>query len=260
MAMNKNILFGKIKSELQKRKDKITFDFELVLYLIEQTIFNDPVKNCFIKGKKADWTGLPKTKSLFHAQKNCGLPIGNLTSQLFGNIYMNEFDHFVKQHCDIKYYGRYVDDFVLIHNSKEYLKNLIPILSNFLQKELELTLHPKKIYLQHFSKGVKYLGTVIKPNRIYTSNRTIGNFYNTLSKWKNIAEINKQLTKEELEKFISSINSYLGIMKHYNTYNQRYKIIFKNMNLILWQYVYLYGREKLIIKQSIKKQEPYHCV
>ncbi len=161
MAMNKNILFQKIKTELEKRKKKIKFDFELVLYLIKQTIFNEPVKNCIIKGKKTDWQGLPKTKSLFHTEKDCGLPIGNLTSQLFGNIYMNEFDHWVKQSCGIKYYGRYVDDFVLIHNNKEYLKNLIPILSNFLLSTLKLTLHPKKIYLQHFSKGVKYLGTVI---------------------------------------------------------------------------------------------------
>ncbi len=60
-------------------------------YLIEKVIYNEPTKNCIIKGKKSDWKGLPKLKSLFHSDKDKGLPIGNLTSQLFGNVYMNDF-------------------------------------------------------------------------------------------------------------------------------------------------------------------------
>lgn len=71
--------------------------WDLFCTLIEKTIFSDPKEKCIIKGKKEDWAGLPYTKSLFHAQPNCGLPIGNLTSQLFGNFYINEFDHWVKK-------------------------------------------------------------------------------------------------------------------------------------------------------------------
>lgn len=96
MAINKPLLFKKVKSELIKHADKIDFDLELILSLIEKTIFNDLWKNCLIRGSKKDGKGLPKTKNLFHARKNYGLPIGNLTSQLFGNVYLNEFDHFVK--------------------------------------------------------------------------------------------------------------------------------------------------------------------
>ena len=80
---------------------------------------------------------------------------------------MSNFDNYVKRNLGIRYYGRYVDDFVLIHPDKEYLKYLIPHLSNFLLQNLQLVLHPNKIYLQHYSKGVKFLGAVIKPNRIY---------------------------------------------------------------------------------------------
>ncbi len=126
MAMDKTLLYNKVKDELVKQKLKLPFDLPLVLYLIEKTIFNDPRTNCKIKGNKSDWHGLPETKSLFHASQNCGLPIGNLTSQLFGNIYMNAFDHWVKRELGIKYYGRYVDNFVLVHNDKENLKSLIP--------------------------------------------------------------------------------------------------------------------------------------
>jgi retron-type reverse transcriptase len=99
---------------------------------------------------------LPRTKSLFHAAPDCGLPIGNLTSQLFSNIYLNEFDHYIKEELAINYYGRYVDDFVLIHHDKQYLLSLIPQISVAL-KDIGLQLNANKIYLQHYSKGVSFL-------------------------------------------------------------------------------------------------------
>ena len=155
MSINRKILFQKVKANLLSKYRKLDFDVELLLNLIERTIFNDPTKNCTVKGKRADWQDLPKDKSLFTSRKNCGLPIGNLTSQLFGNVYLNDFDHFVKRDLKIKYYGRYVDDFILIHNDRKYLKSLIKNIREYLQKELKLVLHPHKIYLQHYSKGVK---------------------------------------------------------------------------------------------------------
>ena len=250
MAMHKSLLFDKVKTELILNKNKVDFNLELVLYLIEKTIFNDPKVNCIIKGKKADWEGLPQTKSLFHAQPNCGLPIGNLTSQLFGNIYMNEFDHWVKRELGIKYYGRYVDDFILIHHSKEYLQSILPKLADFLLSTLKLTLHPDKIYLQHYSKGVKFLGTVILPNRIYIANRTKGNFYNAIEKHNKIVRDHKP-TKEELLNFQSSINSYLGIMQHYKTYKLRKGMLFKNLSGWWWNYFYLSnGYAKFVLKNK----------
>jgi RNA-directed DNA polymerase len=113
---------------------------------------------------------------LFYSPLDCGLPIGNLTSQVFANFYMNAFDYFIKKELGIKYYGRYVDDFVVVHQDKEYFKSLLPVITDFLKSQLDLTLRPKKIFLQHYSKGVPFLGTVIKPNRIYIANRTKGNF------------------------------------------------------------------------------------
>ncbi len=94
---------------------------------------------------------------------------------------MNLFDQYVKKELEIKYYGRYVDDFIIIHLEKEHLKMIQPLITDFLNKKLKLTLHSKKIYLQHFSKGVKFLGAVIKPNRIYIANRTKGNFYKAIA-------------------------------------------------------------------------------
>lgn len=256
MAMNKNILFKKVEQGIFRYKNKVGFDLQLILYIIEQTIFNDSTKNCIVKGKKSDWQGLPKSKSLFHSQPNCGLPIGNLTSQLFGNVYLNSFDHWVKQALGIKYYGRYVDDFILIHESKEYLRSLIEPIRAYLKNELHLTLHPNKIYLQHYSKGVQYLGAVIKPHRIYIANRTKGNFYNAIEKHNKIARdhlpgktkqkivttISKcNPTKAERKDFESSMNSYLGIMRHYKSFNLRYRFVFKSLDKQWFKYFYLTG-------------------
>lgn len=228
MSINKDILYSKVKGALVNRKKRIDFDLSLVLYLLEETIFNDPTKDCIVKGNKRNWEKLPKTKSLFNARKNCGLPIGNLTSQLFGNLYLNEFDHFIKKDLKIRRCGRYVDDIVMIHEDKNHLKKIIPEIKKYLNEELKLVLHPDKIYLQHFSKGVKYLGAVIKPHRIYIASRTKGNFYTAIQKQNIIAEDHNP-TEEEIEFFLCSMNSYLGIMKHYKTYKIRNRIL-NNLN------------------------------
>ncbi|MCD4726649.1 MAG: reverse transcriptase/maturase family protein [Pirellulales bacterium] len=236
MNIERTLLFQKVKNTLLKYSKKVEFDLPLIMGLIKQIIFNDPTKNYILKGNKKDWNGLPPSKSLFHSGENTGLPIGNLTSQLFSNVYLNQFDHYVKKELSIRYYGRYVDDFVIVHPNQNYLKQIIPVIRNYLQSELKLTLHPKKIYLQHFSKGVQFLGAIIKPYRIYISSRTKGNFNDLIHKWNNIINSKNNLSKEEKQMFLSSVNSYLGIMKHYKTGNLRSKIIFKKTDKKFWEY------------------------
>ncbi|MEN8157770.1 MAG: RNA-directed DNA polymerase [Bacteroidota bacterium] len=160
-----------------------------------------------------------------------------LTSQLFGNVFLNELDHFVKRDLGISYYGRYVDDFVLIHPNKEYLKFLIPVIREYLAEKLQLQLHPDKIYLQHHSKGVNYLGVVIKPYRNYIGNRTKKNFYNTVDKWNHLLWTGQISGREDMEVFRSSMNSYLGSLKHYNTYKLRRKIVSERLAKEYHQYL-----------------------
>lgn len=238
MHINRNLLFTMLDKFIHHYYTQA--DKALVLEITQKIIFNQPTQNCIIKGNKKDWDGLPKNKSLFHSPPNCGLPIGNLTSQVFANFYMHQFDAFIKKELGLKYYGRYVDDFVIVHPDKDYLKSLIPQLSDFLLSNLQLTLHPKKIYLQHYSKGVKFLGTVIKPNRIYIANRTKGNFFNAIEKQNKIVLDNKP-TKEEKAAFLSSMNSYLGIMKHYKSYKLRKRMVFKRLSGYWFNHAYLSG-------------------
>lgn len=227
MSINKNILFTKLEKFIKEKYNET--DKDLILKLCKQIIFNDPTKSCILKGTQSDWNDLPCMKSLFYSKSDCGLPIGNLTSQIFANFYMDCFDHYVKHDLQIRYYGRYVDDFVIVHQNKSFLKKLIPKLSCFLKMELQVTIHPKKIYLQHYSKGVKFLGAVIMPNRIYIGNRTKGNFYNAIQCHNKVA-IDHKPNKEEKLAFQGSMNSYLGIMKHYKTYNLRAELICKNLS------------------------------
>jgi retron-type reverse transcriptase len=238
MHINRFILFERLEKFIQVKYQEP--DKELLIQLCKEIIFNEPTQNCTIKGSTKNWEGLPNNKSLFHSAPGCGLPIGNLTSQVFANFYMNSLDHFIKYDMGIKYYGRYVDDFVIIHPDKEYLKMIIPLLTSYLSTSLQLTLHPKKQYLQHYTKGVRFLGTVIKPNRIYIGNRTKGNFYMAIQKQNKVVE-NNIIQLEQLNQFLSSMNSYLGIMKHYKTYRLRMGMLLKYLNPQWLKYVYLVG-------------------
>ena len=219
MHINKTILYAKIKTLFTEKYNGA--DKELYLNLCKTILFNEPVTNAVIKGNLSNWDNLPKDKSLFSAKNGYGLPIGNLTSQVFANVYMSALDHFIKHHLGVKYYGRYVDDFVLVHTNKDYLKSLIPIISKFLKTELHLKSHPKKMYLQHYSKGVNYIGGFIKPNRIYVSKRTKGNFHEALHNQNKLIANTIKPNKAEKLLFLSSMNSYLGILGNYKSYKLR---------------------------------------
>ncbi len=250
MAIDHLLLYQKIEVVLNRFRKEVNFDVELVLRLIRQSIFCDPTENCLIKGRKENWNGLPRSKSLFCADKNKGLPIGNLTSQLFGNVYLNDFDHFVKYKLGCRYFGRYVDDIVIVHHNKEYLKSLIPVLAEYLKKEFFLELHPKKIYFQHFSKGVSFLGAVLKPHRIYIGNQTKWSFYKKIRHRNDFIEENQgEFNGENLKEFLSCTNSYLGNMKQFNTYKLRKKMLTQNFSPQFWNYFCVSGNyDKLLVK------------
>lgn len=227
MHISRPLLYDKLHKFLIDNYDGL--DLDIVLDLVHKIVFYEPTTDCRIKGRITQWGDLPDKKSLFHAPADCGLPIGNLTSQVFANFYMNDFDHFMKHTLGLRYYGRYVDDFVVVHCDKEFLKSLIPVVREFLYSRLGLTLHPRKVYLQHYSKGVKYLGAVINPNRIYITNRTWGNMYDRINQLNELVESTPP-SRSDKQEFRSSINSYLGIMGHYATYHRSTTILKKNLS------------------------------
>jgi len=251
MSIEHFVLYQKVEKVVNRFRKEAKFDVDLILELIHQVIFYDPTKHCEVKGRRKDWHGLPKSKSLFFTDENKGLPIGNLTSQLFGNVYLNDFDRFIKHKLGCKYYGRYVDDTVIVHQNKEYLKSIIPIIEKYLRDSLSLELHPKKIYLQHFSKGVNFLGVIIKPNRIYVRNRIKGNFYKTIQYWNTFITENQHKFDEVAQRqFLGSMNSYLGMMKHYNTYKLRKKKLERILLPCFWNYAWVINDYSMLVLKN----------
>jgi retron-type reverse transcriptase len=144
-----------------------------------------------------------------------GLPVGNLTSQLFANIYLNEFDQFIKQNLRIKNYIRYTDDFVIISTEKNYLEKLIPQIRYFLSEELHLELHPKKVSIHKFNQGVDFLGYKTLPHYRVLRTKTKRRIFKKLKK--RVSEYRAgKITEQTLTQ---SLQSYLGVLSHANAYD-----------------------------------------
>jgi len=110
---------------------------------------------------------------------------------------------------------------VTIHNDKQFLLRLIPQIRSFLREELKLELHQKKLYLQHYSKGVEFLGVVIKGGVLLSGKRMKSGLYRTIQSHNIKSESNKGVSDEGLCDFSDSINSYWGLMRHHSSYNLR---------------------------------------
>lgn len=217
MSINKPYIKGMVINYI---KDKYKGDdIETVIYLTDVTLSNCPEKNCVLKTAWERWGELPKSKSKFYIGEDYGLTIGDLISQLLANFLLNELDHYVTKDLGFTHYVRYVDDFVIVSESKERIISEIPKIRAKLE-EIGVTLHPNKFYLQHFRKGVEFVGSIVKPHRIYVHNRTIHNAFVAIDKLNRITP-----TPVALEGFRSTVNSYLGFMKNRATYNIRRRFV-----------------------------------
>lgn len=244
MSINKDILFRMIII-LVSTSNNINLSLKgKIIRLFSKVIYNRPELNCIIKGNPNDWSLLKNGKSLFHLDGSKGLPIGNLTSQYFANLYMTKFDKYVINTLGFDGYCRYVDDFVIVSSSKEEILDNLNLMRNFLNTELNLVLHPNKLYLQHYTKGVKFIGSYIKPGYILTGNRSIHNFIRKL-------EIYNSNEFVDLKEVRDTINSYLGLMRHFNSYTSRCKII--NCDLMNKLSRYLSIDKNLLCSKIISK-------
>lgn len=147
-------------------------------------------------------------KSFHTTHPDVGLPLGNLTSQLLVNIYMHEFDMYVKQELRVKYYIRYADDFAILSDDKKYLENLLPKFHEFLNGKLKLTLHEHKVYIKTIASGVDFLGWVHFPHH-----RQI----RTTTKQKLVRRL-KGYPKPQ------TVTSYRGLLGHGNTYKLQKRV------------------------------------
>jgi retron-type reverse transcriptase len=166
-----------------------------------------------------------------------GTPIGNLTSQLFVNIYMNRFDQFVKHELKVKHYIRYTDDFVVVHQNEDYLWDMKNQMESFLESELKLSLHPDKVCVRKYSQGIDFLGYVVLPKF---------KLLRTKAKKRMMRKMRlkaKQFSCGEVseESLFQSFNSYLGILSHANCHGLKGKLHHK-----LWEWTKQKGTADLL--------------
>ncbi|MBQ4390057.1 MAG: hypothetical protein II824_08845 [Bacteroidales bacterium] len=199
--------------------DRLDFDF--LEYLTREIILLDPTENCRLVGNPVDWNDLPYGKSLFQMPPGRGLPIGNLTSQLYSNVYMNVFDQWMKRSLKVEHYGRYVDDFFVVSRDRDYLHRIIPLAEEFLSEKLGLSIQQGKTTITSVYDGISFLGAFLKPHGVrYIDNKSLHNMQVKL------AELRRSQSCEASNNHIcSALNSYLGVLVHYRSFNIRNQLM-----------------------------------
>jgi RNA-directed DNA polymerase len=236
-----NILKKKVKNE------ELTF-------LLDTVIRHDPTIGAIFRGKIPKPNTLPPHKTLFHENKQKGLPIGNLTCQFFANLYLNEMDQFIKRNLGIKKYLRYMDDFVVISDSKEELILWKKKIIQFLREKLELDLKDSSVVPISVYKGIDFLGYYIKPSHTLVRHRVVKNLNKKVYEFLEICKENSKLSlhpvlPKESNAIQNSLNSYLGHLKKANSFRllhkQKEKLLFLYPHLEFQKWKILMNPKKL---------------
>jgi hypothetical protein len=222
MGIDKDILYGLIA-------DKVTD--ERALWLAKILIYHNCTKDYVLKGDRGYLKKIAPQKSLFYTGDRKGLPIGNLTSQFFANVYLNELDQFVKHCLKCRYYIRYCDDFVMLSEERGRLVEWKDGIERFLAGRLSLRLNRKRQSFQPVSNGINFLGYIIRPDYLLVRRRVVNNMKTRLEQFKEKLISEKghfrivRYDYDLLERLRAVISSYFGHLKWANTYNLRSAIL-----------------------------------
>lgn len=245
MHIHRPTLWKMLEEFISERFHEV--DRQLMLDLVKMIVLHCPEKNCIRRSDRSMWDALDSRKSLFTTGDDWGLPIGNLSSQVFANFLLNEFDI---RFLDDGMCARYVDDFYIIGTKNDILRKICMI--RWELSRVGVTLHRRKFYMQHISKGTSFLGTQCLPGRTYVRNSTVHNALRMIDSYNHI-----KVKEPHAEKFVQLLNSYLGYMSHFLSYGIRYRIM-EAISLLWGEYIY-FGNS--IMKVSLKKKYRAHiCV
>ena len=189
------------------RKFFASIDQRVLIEILKRYILDDDIM-CLLENVIESFTTVD-SRLRGNDKRRAGLPLGNLTSQLFSNIYMNVFDQFVKHTLKARYYIRYADDFVFLHEDTKWLEAQIQKVGQFLQERLHLQLHPKKVTISTFASGVDFLGWVH-----FIDHRVL----RTTTKRRMMRRL-RECQKE------ATLQSYLGMLRHGHTFTMRQEVL-----------------------------------
>jgi hypothetical protein len=182
------------------------------LYLTRLLLHHDPTADVLVRSSARLMRAIPPHKSLFHSAGR-GLPIGNLTSQFFANVYLDPLDQFIKRELRQRHYVRYVDDLVIVGHADQGPRELSALsqrLSAFARDTLRVQFHPRKTHVQRADQGVQFVGSIVRPYARYLRRRTLATA--------------KRRLREPLANPVQSINSYFGLLRHVSGWRQRVEL------------------------------------
>lgn len=215
-SIDRRILLNQILSRLENSD---------LRWLSEIIILHDPIKDPVFTCSRAKWRKVLAQKSLFSVPEGKGLPIGNLTSQFFANVYLNDLDQYIKHKLKARYYVRYVDDLVLAHQDRQRLEQWEKSIEAFLKSNLKLELNPNRQIIRPISNGINFLGYIVRPSHVYVRRRMAKRCKHSVRlQTKQMVQIksNKRsiiFCPQNYQKLFCTINSYLGAFSHASCHN-----------------------------------------
>lgn len=192
----------------------------IVEQLLATVILYDPMANCNLCDPRNLRAQVPESKLLAFSAPDCGMPIGNLTSQMFSNLYLNGFCQWVKRQLKVRHFGNYVDDSFYVSCNKNWLLSLVPRIDSYLQSHLGLHLNLAKTKLTEVRQGVTFLGIHIKPHRRYVKRRTLQRMRQQVRAMEAVSP-ESLASKETRQRLLASANSMLGILNHTRSFRLR---------------------------------------
>ena len=195
--------------------------------MLQLCIYSFPTQHCYRKSEYSKWEHIPKEKSLFHKPPGVGAAIGHLIWQNAVNYYFHEIDEWAMEN-GIKM-ERFVDDMYFVTDNKEMFLTQVPVIRKMLA-ELGASINEKKFYCQHWSKGVECVGVHIKRDHVLLNHRI---FRNAIKK---IRKMNRDIQPKRVDHLLTSLNSYIGMMKNINGYHL-VKIMLRELDPKWFEYV-----------------------
>lgn len=193
--------------------------WDVLITVINQTLICEKTKKLIekivTKHRCFDINGnyLKAPYEVVNPETRQGLPIGNLTSQLFANIYLNELDHFVKETLHVRWYARYMDDFLIIHPDRQYLKQMRDAIKMFLEYELKLSFHPKKVIIHNVKDGLPFVGYRIFYDHVVIRGSTLLRMRRKLKNRRM-----KCAEENDIKSMEATISALRGHLQHANAY------------------------------------------
>lgn len=253
MSIDKNVMWRLMERFIIRKYHGEYKD--IILRIAKIIIFHRPETDCVLNSPTHLWENLASNKSLHRNKEGRGMAIGNLTTQLFANFYLSFFDVYVQyvfrreNYC----YARFVDDFVIVCDDRQFLLGKIDTLDDYLKEVLKLKMHHRKHYFQHTSHGVAFVGSMIKYGRIYLSNRTLARMQERIYGFEILLNSRHTPTSADIDRIMSVLNSYLGFTKGRCTYRRRRQLM-RRLSPAFHKHFYIEGHYQKIQTRLRHKQ------